>query len=100
MHTLIQMHTPEQKLGHSECSQRIEKISGWCRKWQITLAIEKKQAVNFTKKENTNKLVSEMDDTSVGFFTDINILGIIIDSGLNFTSHVKTVVTKADRKMS
>ena len=78
----------------------LKNISGCCRKWQITLAAEKTQAAYITKRRAPINSCLRMDNTAVEFSKEINILGIIIDSGLTFASHVKTVAIKAGRKLS
>ena len=91
-------------LNKNEVIQRVnctlKNISDWCKKWQVTLATEKTQAIYITKRRIPVNSHLNVDDKTVKFSKEINILGITIDSGLTFTSHLKAVATKAGRKLS
>ena len=76
----------------------LKNISGSCKKWQIILAAEQTQAAYTKKRVVPINSCLKIYDTSVEFSKEINILGIKIDSGLTFASHVKTDAIKTCRQ--
>ena len=57
------------------------------------------QAILFGLKKNQN-LALEVNVDAIANSREVNLLGVSIDSQLNFRGHVKALCVKADRKVS
>jgi len=77
-------------------------IVAWSKKWQVTFAPEKTQAMLITRRQaplaHTPALV--MDGMTLAYDSAISILGVQIDHRLTFTDHVRGIAKNAARKLA
>ena len=73
----------------------IETITNWGNNNSLTFAIDKTQAVVFSKQQQNITFL--MNDQPVTTQHDLKVLGVTIDHGLNFVQHVDNVLAKADK---
>jgi len=79
----------------SAANQALKFISNWGRSAKLTFSPAKTQAINFTSASKSISLI--MDDTEVHMSPQLKLLGVILDSNLNFIAHAKYIVQKASK---
>jgi len=77
-------------------------IIAWSKKWQVTFAPEKTQAMLITRRQDplAHTPVLMMGGKTLAYDSDISILGVQIDSRLTFTDHVRGMAKNAARKLA
>ena len=84
-------------------NQALQSISSWGRRWQVTFAPEKTQAMLISRRQdvaNREQLHIQMEGRRIHLQESVSILGVEFDSGLTFTSHVRKVAKNAAWKLS
>ena len=79
--------------------QAINKAQPWLRKYGLSISPSKSVAVMFTNKRNWREYPIKIDGEEIPFKTEVKYLGVILDSKLSGTSHVKNKIGKAKRHL-
>ena len=80
----------------------LENIVSWSRRWQVTLAPDKTQAMLISRRQDLPNLPAPkilLENKQLPLETSITILGVEFDTGLSFTDHVKKVAKSAAWKL-
>ena len=78
----------------------LDKISDWCRIWELGLNVEKCVQVIFGRKRNPVPSCYFIDDHRLSNNTDVKYLGITLSSTLSFNVHVTETAKKASRTLN
>ena len=72
-------------------------ISEWCKKWGFTINTAKTQGIIFTHKKiiNTHLLKLNIDKEVIPFDNSVKLLGIYLDSKINFKIQIDSIVAKS-----
>ena len=76
------------------------KISLWAKKWKVLFNAKKSKDIIFSKKYLNNSPPLLFDETVIDRVNTHKHLGLILTSNLDFSSQVKEVCLKANRKLS
>ena len=76
-------------------NQALDSISNWGRNVKLTFSPTKTQAIYFTPASKNISL--SMNDTEIPMSSQLKLLGVILDSNLNFIAHAKYIVQKASK---
>ena len=79
--------------------QAINKAQPWLRKYGLSISPSKSVAVMFTNKRKWKEYPIKIDGEKIPFKTEVKYLGVILDSKLSGTSHVKNKIGKAKRHL-
>lgn len=84
-------------------NQILQSITSWGKRWQVTFAPEKTQAVLISRRHdavNWNQQHILLEGRRVQLQESVSILGVEFDSRLTFTRHVRKVAKDAAWKLS
>ena len=85
----------------SHINETLKSIASWGRKWQVTFAPEKTQLMVISRSSRPPNLpVVKLENKTLDYQSTMNILGILFDSRLTFTKHVKDLAGRAARKFA
>ena len=78
----------------------INGISEWAKKWKMVLNSDKTQVMVITTGKNDSKWTPnlKLDGKTLEVVKEYRFLGVIIDSKLTFTPHLKKVIAKCKRR--
>ena len=81
----------------SKINQELKKVVKWLRINRLSLNVSKSSYTVFTNCSQTVLPQIIIDDISLEHSLGIKFLGILVDSKLNFASHIRNVCTKVSR---
>ena len=83
-----------------EMQENIDGISAWAKKWKMVLNSDKTQVMVITTGKKDSDWVPnlKLDGRQLEVVKEYRFLGVIIDSGLRFNSHIKKVIGKCKRR--
>ena len=87
----------------SHINDTLAHIISWSKRWQVTLAPDKTQAMVISRRQvmqNTRAAAMQLDGKDLRYGNEINILGVCIDNHLCFTNHVKDLAKRAAKKLA
>ena len=78
----------------------IDGVSRWAREWKMSLNQTKTESmvISSSREERKWKPILTLNGAQIKIVTEYKFLGVIIDSGLRFKSHVNTIVAKCRRR--
>ena len=79
--------------------QAINKTLPWLSRYGLSISPTKSVAVMFTNKRKWTKYPIHIGGEVIPFKTEVKYLGVILDSKLSGTSHVKHKLSKAKRHL-
>ena len=79
--------------------QALNKAQPWLLKYGLSISPSKSVAVMFTNKRNWKEYPIKIDGEIIPFKKEVKYLGVILDSKLSGTSHVKYKIGKAKRHL-
>ena len=71
----------------------------WSVKWGLKLNPTKCKAVTFSEKRNQIIFDYKMHNTSIERVTSFTDLGLAVNSKLNWTKHIKSIMSKANQRL-
>lgn len=74
-----------------------ERTSQWLRTANLQLALQKSEAVVFSRKRQYNEMTVTIEGTQITAGPNLKYLGVQIDGKLNFTAHSKLAADKASK---
>ena len=80
-------------------NKRIQKLKEWADKMELEFSPEKCESVIFTRKRIQETPKIKMDGKVIEYRSEAKYLGLTFDKKVNWTSHVTTVIKKANRKV-
>ena len=75
----------------------IDSIFSWSQKWRMIFNILKCLIITFTRLKNPVSLNYSMDGVTLKRGTEVQDLGVTLDSALQWNIHVKNIISKANR---
>ena len=84
-------------------NETLNLIVSWGKRWQVTLAPLKTQAMLISRKHESpdnNLPTIKLEGKVLPLQTSINMLGVQFDNHLTFTDHVKEIAAKCGRKLA
>jgi len=100
--TLYAMITacPVSEEACSALQTSVHQVEQWGRKWRIKFEPSKSQAIKFAlHRQSWDVPAISFGNVSVNEHKEIKLLGVVFDSRLNFTSHVRSVAIKARQRL-
>ena len=79
--------------------QALNKAQPWLTKYGLSISASKSAAVMFTNKKKWTQHPIKIGGESIPFKKEVKYLGVILDSKLSGTSHVKHKIGKAKRHL-
>lgn len=79
-----------------KANRALELISGWMRDNKLAVAPHKTEAIILRGRRKRDGITFEMDRTRITPRKDIKYLGIYLDTQLNFGTHIRQTIVKAD----
>ena len=76
-------------------SQLILAIENWSKAWQLPLSVEKCTWMILSNKVNKCEYSFNMSGVKLSESTEVNDLGVLFNSTLNFSCHINTIISKA-----
>ncbi|KAG0721322.1 hypothetical protein GWK47_006441 [Chionoecetes opilio] len=101
--TLWNAFTVEVDVVAMNTQQALQSIASWGKRWQVTFASDKTQAVLISRRQdavNWDQHAILLEGRKIHLQESVNILGVEFDSGLTYTSHVRKVAKDAAWKLS
>jgi len=92
--------TKDREATTKEMQENIDGINAWSKKWKMVLNSDKTQVMVITTGRNDSNWIPnlKLEGKRLEVFKEYRFLGVIIDSGLRFNSHVKKVIAKCKRR--
>ncbi len=82
-------------LDCSAIQRDLDEISAWCHRNFLHLSINKCQVISFHRNKHPIHYNYEIDGTTLERVTEIRDLGVILDTNMNFNSHIDRTIAKA-----
>jgi hypothetical protein len=89
------------RINSADFQAGLDKFCKWCSDWQLTIAPAKCCAVQIRRYENRtqNKIDFKIGGYILPVVSEIKDLGVLIDNQLDFSAHIKGVVSKAKQRI-
>ena len=75
----------------------IDSIFSWSQKWRMIFNISKCFIITFTRLKNPVSFNYSTDRVTLKSVTEVQDLGVTLDSALQWNIHVKNIISKANR---
>jgi hypothetical protein len=82
-----------------DMEKTLEVITKWLKKSELKVNNEKTDLCLFYR-QDTTQVIIKVGETSIKSKSEINVLGVLFDSKLQWTNHVCRVIQKADRALN
>lgn len=73
-------------------------LSNWCDQWGFKISTKKTQAITFTRKRKRLDTRLILNGDVVTFTDEVKFLGVTFDKTLTFSSHIKSVIAKCNKR--
>jgi hypothetical protein len=82
-------------VNHVDLQDSIDKLYSWCSLNKLQLNIDKCKKISFTRKTEVISFNFNVNGSLLARCNEISDLGVIMDTGLTFVPHMRSVVNKA-----
>ena len=89
----------ETKENIDNLQENIDKLCAWANDWQLNIAIEKCNIIDFSTTDKDIRFENAINGKSLPRVNEVKDLGVLFDSRLRFSGHIAQMVTKAKQRL-
>ena len=79
--------------------ENIDKLIAWANDWQLSIAIEKCNVIDFSTTGKSVCFVNNIDGKTLPMVNDVKDLGVLFDTRLRFSAHIAQAVSKSKQRL-